>query len=177
MKPSGDAPPRGAVGGPTGPVPPPSERPLYGQPQPGQPPVGGYGTQGYGAQGYGAQGYGGGGHSLPFVGNMGATWVTIGWVLAVLSFVIFGGTLLLLGPMIQEIIANPSAAETISMPGQTMISIGSTIVTLGVLLWVILDLVDRRGNFVWLVPVILCTCCGGMGWLILPIYLVWGRSQ
>jgi hypothetical protein len=47
---------------------------------------------------------------------------------------------------------------------------------IGILIWSIMDILDRRGNFVWLIPNIICSCCG-FGWITLPIYILAGRNN
>jgi hypothetical protein len=39
----------------------------------------------------------------------------------------------------------------------------------------VLDLNHRKGNMLWLIMQIPCSCCG-LGWLTLPIYLLFGRK-
>ena len=45
----------------------------------------------------------------------------------------------------------------------------------GVIIYMILDLVHRRGSMVWLIAHIPCSCCG-LGFVTLPIYLLTGRK-
>jgi hypothetical protein len=47
---------------------------------------------------------------------------------------------------------------------------------LGIVIWSIMDLIDRRGNFIWLIPNVICSCCG-FGWITLPIYILAGRNK
>ena len=47
---------------------------------------------------------------------------------------------------------------------------------LGILIWSIMDIIDRRGNFIWLIPNIICSCCA-FGWITMPIYILAGRNK
>jgi len=119
-------------------------------------------------------------HSIPFVENLGGAWVGIGWGLAVLSFIGFAVAIVAVFSALGG--ANFSDPEAVnrameSKSGLMWISriagFGSLI---GILIWSIMDIIDRRGNFVWLIPNIICSCCG-FGWITLPIYILAGRNN
>jgi hypothetical protein len=117
-------------------------------------------------------------HTLGFVENMGTAWVVIGWVLAAMSLVSMVWGLAVAFPMIQEMLNNPGAGPQPNMfnlgsPGQTILSWVSI---LGMLIWMILDISDRRGNYLWLLPQVLCGCCCGLGFVTLPVYILAGRK-
>lgn len=123
-------------------------------------------------------------HSLQFVANMGKTWDTIAWILIVVMFAIFVLGWVTNFGQIMEVLNNPEAARR--MGGfnsfgtmgafQIILSIVGIIFRLVSLVWMILELTDRRGNWLWLLPYILCCCCNAE-WLPLGIYLMAGRQK
>ncbi len=107
-------------------------------------------------------------HAVAFVEKMGSNWVTLGWVLTGLSllFLIIG---------LQQLLSNPSASRD-PFAGFTGSRLIITLVDMGVrfaaLGWVITDIMDRRGNWVWLIPFVLCCCCAP----VQAIYMLAGRK-
>jgi hypothetical protein len=161
------------------PMAPPSQAPgPYGAPQAPQSPNP-YGAP-QGPQGYYRQGYEQSSeHSIAWIGNMGGAWTTIGWLVAVISLVGVAGIVILtiqamgaMGPG-----GNPDLvrAQLEQSPGIMLIRVATLVSLVGGILFMVLDLVDRRGNFLWLIPQVICGCCGGT-FLILPIYLLAGRK-
>lgn len=157
--------PSGVAPGPGGPAP--------GTPYQNVPPPGGYYRPGYETSGV---------HSLQFVANMGKTWDTIAWVLIITSVATFVISLVMFLPMYAEIFQNPQNMQRMSTMGfgssiaSTILQIVSWLATLSSLVWMILELSDRRGNWLWLLPYILCCCCG-FHWVPMGIYLLAGRQK
>lgn len=113
-------------------------------------------------------------HSLPFVANMGKLWVAIGWMLSALSLLAVVWGFVELWPQVQRLFENPDNPPTnFGSVGLNLLSYGNI---LAMLIWMILDLVDRKGNFLWLLPQILCGSCCGLGFVTLPVYLLAGRK-
>jgi hypothetical protein len=48
-------------------------------------------------------------------------------------------------------------------------------IVLGIV-WMAMDAIHRRGNLLWILPQVLCGCVG-FTWLIVPIYMIWGRRN
>ncbi|MBL8087967.1 MAG: hypothetical protein JNM85_07865 [Chthonomonas sp.] len=122
-------------------------------------------------------------HTLPFLTKNAGLWTAAGWLLVLLSACVFAYSVTVLLPYFSELMANAQnqdktkeLSERMSsvMPG--WVSLLSLFLTIGTIFWTIMDLVDRRGNFIWLVPSILCTICG-MQWMVLPIYMVTARKS
>lgn len=160
----------------TGPIQPGPSAPGAGPNAPYQspPPPGGYYRPGYETSGV---------HSLQFVANMGKTWDTIAWVLVAVLLAVTAVSLATNFGVMMEAFSNPERARELSgMSGfgqggfQIMLSIVGLAARLGSLVWMILELSDRRGNWLWLLPYILCCCCG-FDWLVLGIYLLAGRQK
>lgn len=119
---------------------------------------------------------------LPFITKMGGGWVALGWVISVAALAFF---IMDLGPAIEGIQAgiaaqgDPKKIEQMQaeMAGKQNMFLG--IIGLGVrilaVLWGLLDLIHRKGNMLWLIPHLPCSCCG-LGWLTLPIYILFGRK-
>ncbi len=120
--------------------------------------------------------------AVAFVDKMGKTWTTIGWVLSLLSLGLFIWAMSTTVPIMMEAFQNPENAKNLSEKMQAslgpmyyVLSILGWVVRVGSVGWSVMDLVNRRGNYVWLVGLIPCSCCG-FEWLILPIYLLTGRK-
>jgi tetratricopeptide (TPR) repeat protein len=129
---------------------------------------------------YMKQGYETPTHSLPLVENLGSAWLGIGWALAALSFAGFVvGVLVAISAMSGANLNDPDAIAR-AMEGQGAMLWVSRITgfgsLIGIMIWSIMDIIDRRGNFVWLIPNIICSCCG-FGWVTLPIYILAGRNK
>ncbi len=129
---------------------------------------------------YAKSAYEGPEHSIPFVENLGKAWVGIGWGLAALSLMGFIVGIIMFMGAFNAGLANDPQQMTQWMEGQNglmwLSRIGGFGSLLGILIWTIMDIIDRRGNFVWLIPNIVCSCCG-FGWLTLPIYILAGRNK
>ena len=176
LAPSGMEPPPG-----TGVAPPSTGQPGTPGPAPGSPyqaPPSAQQQQGYYRPGYET----GGVHSMQFVANMGKTWDTIAWGLIVVSLLVFVGSLALFMPVYMEMFRNPenmSRMGTMGLGGGALsivLQIVSWLATLASLVWMILELSDRRGPWLWLLPYILCCCCG-FHWVVMGIYLLAGRAK
>lgn len=115
-------------------------------------------------------------HSIKFVENMGGGWLTIAWVLAVIDLGILAFSIMAFVPLFGKFQGDPKGMQ---LAMQHAIPIGVTIVSwvgkLGMLGWLIVDIMDRRGNWLWVLPQVLCGFCG-CGFLTLPIYLLAGRT-
>jgi len=128
---------------------------------------------------YYREGYAPSGHTVAWVENMGSTWVTIGWILAISSIVLFVVGLALGFGGAMEAFQNPQAAQARDpFEAFTGWRLAVTLLDLAVrvagLLWVIFDIIDRRGNWGWLVGFILCCCCVGPTH---AIYMLAGRKS
>lgn len=133
----------------------------------------------YPREGYGSPNAG----AIPAIDRLGTTWTIIGWTIIVLSLAYTLYSVAVMGPQILDFMRQMSAGKdpnTLSKELQGKIpiwvSVVSWIITLSSLGWSILDVVNRRGNMLWLLPFICCTC-GGMQWLVLPIYMVTARNK
>lgn len=105
-------------------------------------------------------------HRLPWVQKCGQFWPVLGWILTVTSLLSFVWLLVVIGSSIGSL---------------TRVSPGTGNLQFGLLFWLylastaymIFDLIDRAGNFLWLLPQILCGFC--IGYVTLPVYLVANR--
>ena len=118
---------------------------------------------------------------LPFITKMGKGWVTLGWVLTLVSVASFVNMLLTVLPKLSEVMAAAqagdqakSAALQASMTNPALQVFGYLHLA-AVVVWMILDLIHRKGNMLWLIAHIPCSCCGG-SFLTLPIYILFGRK-
>jgi tetratricopeptide (TPR) repeat protein len=152
----------------------PGHRPYgspYGSEQPYAPPQSPYYRPGYEQPA----------HSLAFVENLGAKWPAIAWVIVAVSLGTLIAGIIFALPLFEHL-GSPeelqAAAIRLQEAAGALVTLFN-VLTYGVmavgLTWIIMDLVDRRGNFLWLVPVVLCCCCGMM-FIPLTLYLLFGRS-
>lgn len=118
---------------------------------------------------------------LPFITKMGKGWVVLGWVLSLVSVLSFINMIVTVLPKMGEVMAAAqagdqakSAALQASMTNPALQVFGYLHLA-AVVIWMILDLIHRKGNMVWLIAHIPCSCCGG-SFLTLPIYILFGRK-
>lgn len=118
---------------------------------------------------------------LPFIKKLGSKWVVIGWVLSLISILSFVNMLVTVVPKWGELMAaaqsnNQAQVQAVqaSMTNPALQAFGYFHLAL-VIVWMILDLIHRKGNMVWLVAHIPCSCCGG-SFITLPLYLLLGRK-
>ncbi|MBI5707675.1 MAG: hypothetical protein HZC36_11890 [Armatimonadetes bacterium] len=176
------APPPGTTG--PDPVPAPGPQPFSQQgpapgpyQQPGQPPQPG---QPYYRPGYENRSV----HSIGFVENMGGAWTTVGYAIggiASLFWVIGLGRLATMwsqsGGDFQKLAElNQQQAFATGAPGELLLQLVSLFVLLVSLVWMIMDIADRRGNWLWLLPFVICCCCTGAYGPMLLIYVWKGRD-
>lgn len=119
-------------------------------------------------------------HSLNFVESMGAGWTRAGWGLAIVGTIIFVISLVTTISMWDTIMSSANQPGDLSSMFEgnvvTMVlSLIGWIVQIATLVWMVLELVDRRGNWMWMVPFALCCCCGLQGPVVM-IYLLNGRN-
>ena len=187
LAPSGMEPPPGTgVSSPPSPAASPTPGPgapgpsaPYQSPPSQQQPPGGYHRPGYET---------GGIHSLQFIANMGSTWFVIGWIIVGLALtidlvVVF--RLVTVWDQVMRSAGDPAAAQRISqeMWGNDalalVLQLASYGATLGGLVWMILELVDRRGPWLWLLPYIVgcCCTCGLLQPVVQAIYMVVNKPK
>jgi tetratricopeptide (TPR) repeat protein len=120
---------------------------------------------------------------IGFINKLGASWNVIGWIISVIGASLFIYSLMSMAPYFSEMMkisasgGSPSEmnAITAKMQQSTFVQILGWVmipVTMG---YVLLDLIHRRGQMVWLIAHIPCSCCS-MGFITLPIYMLFGRK-
>ena len=121
---------------------------------------------------------------VPLVNAMGPFWVALGWGLILLTFASFFYTnfLLFTSPAFSKMLSNPGNFDQINAASVELqknipnwlqlIDILSRVVAL---LWMIIDLNHRRGNYLWILPQLLCGLVG-CGWMVTPLYMILGRK-
>lgn len=146
---------------------------------PAQPPYGGTAQPPAQPTGYYRPGYDTSStHSLQFIANMGKGWDTFGWILAIGTLVVGGIVWASAFSIMAQVFSNPDAfagsnpwmAPGVSVPLQILDMVGRLVA----LVWMILELADRRGNWLWILPFIICCCCNLPG-VVMAIYLWKGR--
>lgn len=121
-------------------------------------------------------------HAIAFVEALGAKWMTLGWVLVVASAVILILSFVQLGPalidMFSQMASNPDAVDPNALQVNTnpLLQFFGYALPLASLIWMVMDLADRRGNWLWMIPFVLCCCCG-LSWIVQPIYMLVGRKD
>lgn len=115
--------------------------------------------------------------SVPFVQNMGKKWDYIGWGLAAASLVLLVVSFTMSIGMVTEIFSNPEAVLEMTGSGSMLgLQIVSFLLSFSVLTWAILDILNRRLSWGWLILIVVLNCCCGMAFVALPIYLVATRK-
>ena len=120
-------------------------------------------------------------HSVALVEKLGTKWVPLGWLLIVVAMVVFGVIWSQTLPMITSMIGNPNAAEEMQKMQAQMPSYMQIIGILGwlnralILTWMIMDILDRRASFFWLITVVPCCSCG-LEWVGPIAYILFGRK-
>jgi tetratricopeptide (TPR) repeat protein len=115
--------------------------------------------------------------SVPFVQNMGKKWDYIGWGLAAASLVLLVVSFVISIGVVSEVFSSPEAALAITgSPSMLLLQIVSTVVSLSIVAWGILDILNRRLSWAWLILIVVPTCCCGMAFIALPIYLIATRK-
>lgn len=117
--------------------------------------------------------------SLAFVEKMGGAWVAIAWVtwaVYLLSQIYTGFAVF---DMIQAMLADPSKDPNVTMQAwqskQGVLYVIAQIVSwlgwLVAVVWTAMDIMNRRGNWLWMIGSV---CCAVIG---LPLYLALGRKN
>lgn len=154
---------------------PPLQQPYQTQQPYGGPPQTPVQPTGYYRPGYDTSGT----HSLQFIANMGKGWDTFGWILAIGTMVVGGIVWASAFSIMAQVFSNPEAfagsspwmTPGVSVPLQILDMVGRLVA----LVWMILELADRRGNWLWILPFVICCCCNLPG-VVMAIYLWKGRQ-
>jgi tetratricopeptide (TPR) repeat protein len=115
---------------------------------------------------------------LPFIRGLGKTWEAAAILLVASGFILF------IAMVIHATrVEMPNTGDLLEMvkimqrdPQYKTLSVMALGLNVLSLLWMILDIADKRASWIWLLPAILCCCCNTQ-WGLLPIYLLAGRKQ
>lgn len=117
------------------------------------------------------------GHSIPVVARMGSTWGLLFWLLFAGMVVSLGVAIAQFGPMFDLMVQGAAqsevtakATEIQSSPTYVMTAFVSNICWLGLIVWGIMDIIDRRSSWAWLLLFVCCT-------IFLPLYWFLGRPN
>lgn len=121
-------------------------------------------------------------HSMQFVERLGNTWTIFGWVISAVGLIGFVLGLIGSADTLTGILNNEGNFESLSdvIAGENSAGglIGNLLLMLTGLFgwaWAVVDIIDRRANWVWVVPFVVC-CCLQMHWLSIAIYMLAGRK-
>ncbi len=115
-------------------------------------------------------------HAFSFIERWGGAWTAAGWALTLLSLVAFVLVLTMLGPQIPQGNVTADAVSAIeASPFFVPAKLLGLFALFAVPVYAVLDLIDRRGSFLWLLPLMLCDF-GGLGWIVLGIYMAVRRN-
>lgn len=111
---------------------------------------------------------------LPFVRSLGSAWDAAGYLLIITGMILFFIGFSEAWKVFQQAIESGSGeiARQPFMPGKQLLFFGARLLSI---LWLILDIADKRTSPLWLIPMIICCCCGA-DWFILAAYLAVGRK-
>ncbi|MBI1334028.1 MAG: tetratricopeptide repeat protein [Armatimonadetes bacterium] len=122
---------------------------------------------------------------IAFLRNKAPQWTAIGWGISALTFVFFIYFWATLFPHINELMKaaqenNPDATRDFAMKvSNPVLSFGPYILVFANIIYMIMDIIHRKGSFLWLIGHIPCSCCGmflGGNFLTLPLYMALGRK-
>ncbi len=129
-------------------------------------------------------------HSIGFIGAIGKSWPALGWLLSFGTLALTVGSVIFFYDPFTKILQDQNKYRNDSAAAQALLgpAIGPVFLTglallFLTLVWMILDLADQRGGWIWIVPLlicnVLCICVPmfGIGWVILPLYLLFGRKS
>ncbi|MEI8282714.1 MAG: tetratricopeptide repeat protein [Armatimonadota bacterium] len=118
---------------------------------------------------------------IAFIRNLGPTWVMLGWFLVICSFASFAYSAYNLVIHWADLMSavsskNQAQIQAVSNAMQTpLMQIFAWVVLGANMVWTIMDLIHRKGNFVWLIGHIPCTCLG-LSFITQPLYILLGRK-
>lgn len=115
-------------------------------------------------------------HSIRFVEELGKKWDYIGAALTVCNIVLqtfqIYRTVHDFLPMLGKILSEgPQVAEKMNNPTSLPLLFLGYAIQLGLFIWFVIELADRRSKWLWLVPVL---CCPSV--LVVPLYMIYGRE-
>lgn len=126
------------------------------------------------------------GEGIAFLRNNPAAWTAMGWMISALSLIFciyFWASII---PHIGEMVAatnskniQGSSREIASKISNPLLGLGPYVLVLLNLVWMIMDIIHRKGNFIWLILHIPASCIMsiiGGNFITLPIYMMFGRK-
>lgn len=137
----------------------------YAQNPYGQSPYGNQQPTPYGGE---RQGYSGSAHNIAFVEQMGPTWTAIGWALVAVYIILLIVQIPQTIETVRIVMENPQAQPP-QNPVFTIIGLVGWVFSFS---WMIIDIMDRRASWLWLVLYCICCCCGP----VQAIYMLAGRK-
>lgn len=120
-------------------------------------------------------------HSIPMVEKFGKNWMLLGWILAALPIVLFGLSWIIAPTMALGGPRGPGGQPTLNgLP--TMLWVTLFVRLLAVIfsmVWMIMDILDRRHSLIWIIPYIVCCCCGVgvLQGVMQMVYMLVGRRR
>lgn len=131
-------------------------------------------------------------HTIEFIGDMGPKWDKIGWGLSIVVFIgMFLTPLVQVPPETAKIALKgiPEKPEfdsirqylhiaASSTPGffYYVINIVENVAAAGLFAWLALDIIDKKANWMWLIPAV-CFCCCFLNWIWVPFYILKARRE
>ncbi len=133
----------------------------------GQNPYGGQPPSPYGPP---RPGYAGSTHKIAFIEQLGPTWTAIGWALVAVYILLMIVQIPATSEAVRFAMENPGVRPTQTQnPFIQILGFG---VWVCALTWMIMDIIDRRASWLWLVLYCICCCCGP----VQAIYMLAGRK-
>ncbi len=115
-------------------------------------------------------------HVVDFIGKLGAGWRVAGWLLSVLNFSACAGYFRLAAKYQPETMADfDSKVSMMAKDPLTQVVMLSLLASwFLIVLYSVLDIVDRKQSWLWLIPIAGCSCF--LGWMLVPVYLLANRT-
>ncbi len=116
---------------------------------------------------------------IAFVKSLGSKWVMIGWLLAAVSAGLLALTIFGVASHWGEFMSASKDQAKMQEVMQSMQNPMMQILSYAVLglnlVWTIMDIIHRKGNFLWLIAHIPCSCCG-LSFITQSLYILLGRK-
>ena len=118
---------------------------------------------------------------IAFIERMGKGWDVIGWTLSLISF---ATVVYVTAGFLHSMPTLTNAAQGQDMKAMTnavnafmpvWLQVVDVFMRLGLIVWMVMDILHRRANFLWLLLHIPCSCIN-FGFISQPIYMFFGRK-
>lgn len=126
-------------------------------------------------------------HGIRWVEKLGSKWDLFGWLCGGLHLIVMIINVMQSSAMMSDAMSNPNSfldkifkdPNAYQNGAATFTGLLGYLFVFALLFWLIVDILDRRASWVWLLPyfVFCCCSCTLLDWIILPLYIFVGRPK